>query len=203
MKSSPEFDKIKSQISSLQQNPKAIMAIVLIFLLFDVVVLLRFQFHAVAKMFTKATQLKTDITNAQTDAHFLSTYKNRQSDLKSEIAALEKRIIAQEGLPRVIETISKHADLSMVRILKINPVSDSASRRASLDNLGTDHAGQFQGQKVSIIAKCGFHQLGRFIALLESSPVFLDIKTVEIRLDDQEYMKQMVTIVLEVLVRKA
>lgn len=199
MKTPAALEQYKNQLSVLKENPKVIMAVAVLFLLLDVAVVLRGQFQTVGRMFVKAGNLKTEIQSAQTDANFFSTYKNRQADLKKEIEGLNKKIIAEEELPRAIESISKFAELSGVRILKIKPIADIAAVPKGATETASPSA---QRQKISIIAKCGFHQTGRFMGLLESAPIFFDVRSIEIRSDEAEYAKQMVTLMLEVLLKK-
>ncbi|MFH0877208.1 MAG: hypothetical protein V1863_03180 [Candidatus Omnitrophota bacterium] len=198
MKTPGTLNQYKGQLNSLKENPKVIVAIAVVFLLLDIAVLLRGQFQVVGRMFVKAGKLKTEIQAAQTDAAFFSTYKNRQADLKKEIEDLNKKIILEEAVPRAIESISKFAELSGVRILRIKPLADAATANAGAKALPASA----QRQKISLIAKCGFHQTGRFIGLLESAAIFFDIRSIEVRSDESEYGKQMVTLILEVLVKK-
>ena len=62
---------------------------------------------------------------------------------------------------------------------------------------------EFLREKISISAIAGFHQLGRFIALLENSPIFYDISKLEIRSDSKGYLKHSITIILDVIARKS
>lgn len=188
--------KMLDRLSTLKENTKAMMAILVIALLLDGAVFLRGQFSSVMRMFAGTGQLKTDIQTARRDIQSFSNYKSRLVDLKAELAKLNKRTIVEEEVPVVIETISKFADKSVVRILKIKPMIEQGQKAATSQQTG------FRRIKIVITAKSGFHQLGRFIALLESAPNFLDIKSIDIRADEQEYMKQLVIIVLEVVEAK-
>lgn len=188
--------KALARLSALKENAKAMMIIIVIVLLLDGVVFLRGQFISVVRMFTGANQSKTDIQTAKRDIQSFSSYKTRLVDLKTELAKLNKKTIKEEEMPVVIEAISKFADNSVVRILKIKPMIEEGQKSATAEQ------GGFKRIKIVITAKSGFHQLGRFIALLESATNFLDIKSIDIRSDEQEYMKQLVIIVLEVVQAK-
>lgn len=185
-----------ARLSALKENTKAMMTILVIALLLDGAVFLRGQFISVMRMFASAGQLKTDIQTAKRDIQSFSNYKSRVVDLKTELAKLNKKTIVGEEVPVVIEAISKFADNSVVRILKIKPMIEQDQKAAATQQTG------FKRIKIVITAKSGFHQLGRFIALLESAQNFLDIKSIDIRSDEQEYMKQLVIIVLEVVQAK-
>ena len=196
------LQELKVRFLSLKDNVKAILAIVVFLFLLDAAVLLRAQFVSVGRLFAQASQLKTTIRTAKDDAKFLSTYQNRLKDLKAELSNLSKMTVTEENLPTVLETISKFADISVVRILKIKPLMEPKTDQKSTAKGAPKTQESFVRQKIAITAKCGFHQLGRFIALVESSPVFLEVKSIEIQTDPQEFLRQQVTIVLEVVVRK-
>jgi len=120
--------------------------------------------------------------------------------VEKELDDLNKRIVAEEELPRVLESISKFADTSSVRVLKMKPVVAAPQKGAKKPEA---KQGAYARQKISLSVISSFHELGRFVALLENSPVFLDIQQLEIQADQMRYGKQMVTIVLEVVLRKA
>ncbi len=196
---SPGVDEIIARVKGLKDDPKAILIILAVVLLLDVAFILRGQVVSLGNMFKEARTLKTNITSAHDDAKFFTTYQNKVKDLKNELEGLNKKVVAEEDLPNSMESISKYADNSVVRILKIRPIADIASAKA----VTSKSQENFIRQKVTISAKCGFHQLGRFMALLENAPVFFDIKSIEIQTDQQEYLKHLVTIILEVVLKKA
>ncbi len=193
---------LKSHLSSLKENSKAVITIAVILFALDAAVFLRLQFISVGRLFSQARQLKTTITTARDDTRFISTYQKRLVDLKAELSGLSKMAVTEEDLPVVLESISKFADLSMVRILKIRPVMESRGDQKTAAKGEVNAKESFVRQKIAITAKCGFHQLGRFIALTESPPVFLEVRSIEIQTDPQEFLKQQVTIILEAVVRK-
>lgn len=195
------FQEIKQALVALKDNPKAVMAIAGVILFLDATILLRGQFLSVIGMFARANRLKQSIVTTREDTKLVETYKNKVGDEKTRLAVLNKMAVAEEDLPNVMETISKFADLSSVRILKIRPIFEVKAAQGSAKAPAKIEG--FARQKISISAVSGFHQMGRFIALLENSGIFFDIKSVEIRTDEQEYMKQAVTIVLEAVLRKS
>lgn len=193
---------LKTNLIALKNNPKALIAIAAVLFFLDAAVVLKAQVVFLGRTMAEARKLQANIRTARDDARFFSKNKDRLGDLQSELTDLSKMTITEEGLAGVIESISKFADVSSVRILKIKPAEiRPASKEAAKGPPKTEEG--YIKEKITIMAKCGFHQLGRFIALVENSPVFLDVKTLEIQTDAQEFSKQAVTIVLEVLIRKA
>lgn len=195
---------VLGRLRSFKDDAKVIIAIAAAVFFLDAVFVLRFQFVSVGRMFKEGGQLKAGIMSTRDDAKFISTFKNRSSDLKKEIDELGKMVLTEGDMPKALENISQFADISAVRILKIRPILESGTAELKLSNKGPLKGQEFfSRKKISIFAKCGFNQLGRFMALLESSPIFFDIKSIEIHTDQQDYAKHTVTIILEVAVRKA
>lgn len=197
----PNIEKIKSAVLDLKNNAKAVLILIAVILLLDAVIILRVQFVSVFRMCREANQVKKKITETKEDAKFYSTYKDRVDVIKAQLQKLDQKGVTEGGLPKAIESISKFANISGVRILKIRPVSRGRGEELSLGSIavGTDTV-EFNRQEFSISASSGFHQFGRFIGMIENSPVFMDVKSVEIRSDDRDPTKEMVTLELEVVV---
>ena len=200
MKLPANKNELLEQVAILKNNPQVVMVVACVFFILDMGFLLPWQFTSVRRLSTEVSQLNTEIRNTKIDTKFSQTYKNQLSDLKNEIANLNKMVIAEENLPTVMESISKFADMCGVRIQEIRPVVESAvPEKGAGGVVGKD---VFSRRKIFVSAKSGFHQLGRFMALLESNSVFLNVKNVEIHTDQQETLRQMVTMTLEVVIRK-
>lgn len=192
----------QAAFGKLKGDPRSLAAAVGIIFIIDIFILIRLQFLPLVNTFATARRLKKDIRQAQDDAKFAASNKQSAERLKDDLATAEKRLTAEDGLPLVLESISKFADMSAVRILKIKP-SGGMDAALSASAAGTSQTEQlFSRRQITATLRGGFHQIGRFVALLESSPVFLDIRKLEIQADDSEYAKQSVTIMLEVVVKK-
>ena len=194
----PSNEELFQFLKGLRSNPKAIAGIAIAFFVLDVSFLLRGQFSQIGRAMSEARKLKTEYATASSDIKLAATYQKRLNELNGEETGLEAQIPPEGNMPNILEAISKFADMSSVKILRIGPVADA--RTASV----ADKTGELKvvRQKISLTARCGFHQLGRFVALLENAPQFFDIKSLEIRVDDQDLMRQIVTMLVEVAVRK-
>jgi Tfp pilus assembly protein PilO len=193
-------NKVFDQLAALKDNPKFVIVMVIMIFILDIGLILRGQLVSLGGMFKEAKKVKANILDAHTDAKFFMTYKTNVADLNKQLDTYNKMVILNEDLPGALESITKFADMSGVKIFNIKPVTG-----ASVQEIPATKGAvvSFVRQKVSISAKGGYHQLGRFMALLEDAPVFFDIKSLEIQTDQQEYTKHLVTIVLEVVIRKA
>lgn len=192
-------------LSSFKDNIKVVTGILIILFLLDTAILLRLQLLPLMRLFSKAGQLKADIKQARDDIKFFSTYKNKLVDLRAQLLGFEKKVILEEGLPNMLEQISKYADTSGVKILKMKP---SIGKQKTIKIFGLQSVSgatepEFYRQSVSLTVNAGFHQLGCFSALLESSKIFFGIQGLEIQGNEQEPERQMITLVLELIVKKA
>jgi Tfp pilus assembly protein PilO len=194
---------ILSKISSFKDNAKAVMIFAAVIVLLDAAVILRFQVVSLVKQYSRSKQLKVDILRTREKSKNSTSTKDKLTNLNEEFDRFGKRIIVEEEIPRILESISKSADLCGVRILKIRPEGTVAQKAVSAKGKAVKESQEYARLKISINMRGGFHQLGRFVALLENSSVFLDLKRLEIQSDEQEYLKQVVTIILEVVIKKA
>lgn len=196
-----KFDKqeIIASLSALKNNAKAVLGIAVFLVIFDGVVILRGQFLGVGRMFVSAKKMNADIQDAKESQKFSATNKDRVPVLEKDLAEVNKRIIKDEELPKALETISKFADRSSVRIQQLRPLVDLAVVKQQLQNSQESYL----RQKISLTVVSNFHSLGTFVALLENSPIFFDIRQLDIRIDEKEVNKQLVTILLEVVLKKA
>jgi len=158
-----DTDVLKDKLFALKHNAKVVAVFVAMVFLIDAALLLRGQFVAVGSLSTQAEKLKTSLKNSQEDARLSPKYKITLSNLKADLIGYNKKVILETELPGVLESISKYADTSAVRILNIRPITEKASTEFT----------DLRKQKISVTAKCGFHQLGRFISFLEIHLFFL------------------------------
>ncbi|MGE5280510.1 MAG: hypothetical protein ACM3L6_07205 [Deltaproteobacteria bacterium] len=191
-----ETKDVKAQLSSLLQKPQAFLAVFVVVVVLDVAFVLRWQVVSLQGMFKESGKLKSDIVATYSESKESAAQQKELKDLLAKKERLDQMFIGREDLPKVLQAISEFAKLSSVRIQRIQPV-----------DIGKPAAGavtqKVDRQKISITASAGYHELGRFIGLLESGSFFVDFKNVEIQGDATPGTKQQrVTILLEVLKRK-
>jgi|GEM_PF-766435 Tfp pilus assembly protein PilO len=199
----PSNEELFAFLKNLKHNPKAIMVLAASVFLLDAAFLLRGQLSQVIRLFSEARTLRNEYKNETLDVKFASTYKTRLETLKTEEAALEKQIPREEDVSGLLEMVSKFADVSSVKLIRIKPIPEvqSLANAVTVSIAGKGEMKIFR-EKIALSARGGFHQLGRFIAFLENAPNFFDISSLEIRTDDQDYMHHVITMVIEVAVSK-
>ncbi len=194
------FNDLLNKVSAFKDNAKVIMCVAAFIFLLDGFIIVRAQIIPLVRFWKKAAQTKADILEARSDFKSFDSFKKKLADLRVEVDGLHKKTILQEELPKVLESISKSADMSVVKILKIRPMAEIKTVDKPV-KIGAGN--ELTRHKISISAIAGFHQLGRFVALLENSGYFHEIRKLEIRSDSQGYMKHSITIFLDVMVRKS
>ncbi len=188
-----DMKTLKTQALALLERPQAFLAVVAVVLLLDAAFILRWQVVSLGSMVKEARKLKSDIVATYGENQETASQKKQLADYLAQREELNKMIIGSQDLPKILESISKFADIASVRLLRIQPMD--------ADRVVTERSEKFAGQKISITANSGYHQLGRFIGLLESAPVFVDIKNLEIKGDEATPERQHLTILLEVFKR--
>jgi len=190
--SSLDVKALKEKALAFLEKPHAFLAVVGVILLLDAALILRWQFASLGNIFKEAGKLKSDIVATYDESKASEAQKEQFKVHLAEQERLNNMILGARELPKVLESISEFAKISSVRILRIQPV-DVGKRP---QDTGDDKPLK---QKISVTAKAGFHQLGRFIGLLEGGSVFVDFKNLEIKGDMKQPGKQQhVTILLEV-----
>jgi len=190
---SPELNKLKTQALALLEKPQAFLAVVAVALCLDAAFVLRWQVTGLVRQFKEARKLRSDIVATYAASRETEAQKKQLEDYLVQKDRMNKMIIGPQDLPKVLETISKFADIASVRIQRIQPV-DFAKPGQGQD--------KFSRQKISVTASAGYHQMGRFVGLLESAPIFVDFEDLEVKGDQSTPGSQHLTILLEVLRRK-
>ena len=120
-----------------------------------------------------ATQCKLDAAELSID---------RTAQIKKEIDLLKhkadfyrNKLPKEEEYPEVLESLSKIAKSAGVKITKILPSRDVIEH--SERDPGTDI---YTKRIINITAQCGYHQLGKFIAEMESAERFMEVSDISI-----------------------
>jgi Tfp pilus assembly protein PilO len=199
----PSNEELFEFFRNIGNNSKAIMAIAACLFILDAAFLLRGQIGQVGRMFKEARTLRSEYKNSALDVQYAASYRTRLENLKSEESTFGQQIPEQENLSDLLETVSKFADTSGVKLTRIKPITDPKSLAQAVSiSVGEKGQEKIYREMISLNARGGFHQLGRFVAFLENAPNFFDISSLEIRTNAQDYTEHIITMVVEVAVRK-
>lgn len=103
-----------------------------------------------------------------------------------EVQAKEKRFVATNELPSLLENLSRLARESGVKILALRPIE--SQEQAS--------GGRYQPAHVKISATAGAHELGSFLSKLENAQTFFAVKNLVIRSNTSDLKKHLIEVEL-------
>ena len=98
-------------------------------------------------------------------------------ELRAEYEEYSKRLPGEKEIPEFLEGLASIAKTSKVKILSITP-----SELVPVEVEGKKE-GYYKEMPISITAKSGYHQLGRFVADIETGKRFITISDINIRYD--------------------
>lgn len=121
----------------------------------------------------KLQKLAQDIEKVELWSKKQAEMERQLSELRSKMSHYEVMLLAAEEIPSLLEELSEVAHRSNVKIIGIKPKKMTLSE--------SKPKMPYQEVPISIKAKCGYHQLGRFISRLESADRLFAISDIEIK----------------------
>lgn len=138
--------------------------ILLFIFLLDYFLIMSPQLSTLVKVSTKISTLAADIERTKNDMIRLPQYKTDIEKLKNELALLEQSIQPKEAVPIILERISQQAIADGVKVDQITP---GQNQEMLLEKDGK----QYFSLLISMEARCGYHNFGRFINHLENDSI--------------------------------
>lgn len=163
-------------IFDLQKNKKETAILIALVSVLALLGFLNFVFipqaASVFGTFSKISKLKADAKGMKADIATIGKLKNDIAGYDSKIERYVSMLPAEKEIPALLESLASMARDANVRIVAITPVA------------GKETEGEkgriYQEMPIQISAKSGYHELGRFMASLESSPRFMKVIDIEI-----------------------
>ena len=177
-------------LGKLELDKKKVGLIILICVIIiyvDFAFLIKLQLRNTTAVGAKIIKLKNDIEVLNKDLVTM-----QQSSKKQEVAIKLKKIISEEQIPSLFQSISNIANRNNVKIMEIKP---SKGAKSSV-------SGGFTPMLVTLDLSCGYHGLGKFINDLENAEVFIEVENLKILPQSQDYFKHGVNLVLKTYVGK-
>ena len=126
-------------------------------------------------LFRETSRIQTEINKAELSINSMPKIKEQIKELKSKEVLYSSNLPREEEFPAVLESLSSMAKSANIKITKILPMKES---RASLEKETATNI--YRQQAILINAQCGYHQLGEFIAELESAERFMEVSDIRI-----------------------
>ena len=170
-----DAEKLKSHLKLGKDKKEVAILIVLVIVLALVLYIFLFFKPALTsltellpKVYNKNAELKTalmDITNRE-------VIKKKRDSLVLKVDEYEKMLPGKKEIPKFLESLSEVAAESGVKILSIKPIKLTDKER--------EQSAIYQEVPIQISAKCGYHQLGKFLEHLETGPRLMKVSDIEI-----------------------
>lgn len=131
------------------------------------------QAGAAASALQNAAKLSAEVRIARADIARIDSLKTELAGYDAKIGRYIKMLPVEKEIPAFLESLAAMARDARVQIVGIAPsaVQDAESQKGRI----------YQEMPVQISARCGFHELGRFLANIEQSDRFIKVIDVDIR----------------------
>lgn len=190
--------KMINLLNKIQLDKKKIFFIVLgsfVILYLDFVFLIGLQFKHIKNISPKIIKLKQDMENFSKELATMQDLKGKQVETKQKALLKAKKVISEEQIALLLQSISDVANKNNVSISKILP-SKAKEERASAGTL------KLTSLLITLDLSCGYHNLGRFLNDLENAENFITVQEMKITYSSSDYLRQNVNLVLKTYVKK-
>lgn len=166
----------------------------------------------VSGLVKKFSQLKIDVTSSQNKVAIFESSTKRETSLRRQLAhlqevveRLQKTLPVEQDLPAVIEFLSGLASQTNVRVQSIFPQrtliadsfeGDGKKKRGSSENQ-EDVEVYYKEVPIQIDALAGYHQIGTFLSMVESSEKPLRLVSLRISENPKELKRHIAQIVIQ------
>lgn len=137
--------------------------------------------------------LKSDIKAVTDELPFKQNLLRKQAEQAKNLILYEKKLSKEKELPVLLESISKMARSSNVKILGITPLSEL--RKASGRSAGAK-SDIYQEVPIRIMAQSGYHELGQFITKLENDERYMQVTDLRIKTNSSSSKRHLVQFVV-------
>lgn len=159
--------KIKNQ-ETIQKIAPLLLALVILFTYTRLFIIPTFKSWRDLKH--KVVKLKQDVKFAKTSIDNLESIKTQLHSLKKQVGSYENRLPREKEIPTILEDLSNMALQSGVELTAIEPAKGSPSPTSK----------DCTEVPITLVAKCGYHQLATFISKLESSSRFMKVSNIKL-----------------------
>jgi len=148
--------------------------ILVVILILDYLILMGPQIARFTKISGEIKSLRTQIELTKSNLLRLTQYREEVRQLNEDIEKGQIKIRSREGVPLILESISRIAGNSGVTIDQIIPNPGGQNEILQNDER------KYYSLPINIIGKCDYHDLGRFLNALEKGDILFKVKTFNI-----------------------
>lgn len=126
-------------------------------------------------VFREVSSAHGNLDKAELSISRMPRIKREIDELSAKAGFYSNKLPKEEEFPAVLENLSDMAQNARVKITKILPIQDSGAIFAEGSSREI-----YRQREISIDAQCGYHQLGAFLAELESAERFMEVSDIKI-----------------------
>jgi Tfp pilus assembly protein PilO len=145
-----------------------VMSIILLILIgvADYFALMQFQVAKLAAINPEIAELSGKLSTAKTEIARMGQYRQNSQNLQKDIVQLNLLIKTKEEVPLILENISRMANENDVKIDQIMPMTTTS------EPIMVNSDGKYYSIPISIEARSGYHEFGKFMNQMETEGVF-------------------------------
>lgn len=165
--------------------------VLLVVFLADYFLLLRPLLGSVNKMSSQTSELKHNIEDAKTDIARIGQNRDQLEKIRNQVNEVKVKIRSAQEVPLILEDISRIASENGVKIDQLMPLKDQKVLLAKQKDV------EYYALPIMVQARSPYHELGRWLAQLESEKVFYGIGNLSIMTNPKDTMRHQVQITLK------
>lgn len=146
--------------------------------------------RSLIKTLPQVRELQRKVNFARNAVANIQTYKKQIEELRSSLSLYKKRFSTKQEIFSLLQGLSEIAKSSGLKIIAIKP------HPAVIATQKDTKTGAYQKFPISINARCGYHQLGRFLNKLENADTFMRITDISITSNPQDPLEHQIYILV-------
>ena len=165
------LENILNQLPKIDEKSRNFIlggVLILIFIL-DYFLVMGPQLNTLRALNPKISALSSDIKTAKEGMAKINQYRQDIAKLNEKQEKANRRVITKEEVNWVLDSISRIAIDERVKIDQIMPLKGSETVLLS------NKEGKYYSFPIMVNARCGYHELGKFLNKIEHGDVFLSV----------------------------
>lgn len=191
------INKIKEFINGLDNKKIGLLAIISLIILYaDYSLILGPQISGLRGISAKAGKLKSELGSLKNDLANIENLKKNYAKLKKEAGSGSKKLIHEQDIGALMQSISEAANRNNINIEQMKPSKESmpAGQKAGPQD--------FTAVLLDLEITGGYHNYGRFLNDLEGLDTFVAVAGMNIVSSGSDLNRQKIKLVLRTYVRK-
>lgn len=165
--------------------------VLLLVFLADYFLLLRPLLGSLNKLSSQTAELQHNIQDAKTDIARIGQNRDQLEKIRNQVNEVKVKIRSAQEVPLILEDISRIANENGVKIDQLMPLKDQKVLLAKQKDV------EYYALPIMVQARSPYHELGRWLAQLESERVFYGIGNLSIMTNAKDTMRHQVQITLK------